>query len=105
MFNCLRYWPTRRIHFSAIHLRVERPTHTGTGQPQLNVIKPVDYRVLCTSAGSWLVYAGGTLTLIVVRRALTEPHTALAGVGLVAFLARFKSWMASFNVERVPFCP
>ena len=51
LFNRLGYWPTQRIHFSALHLRFERPTYTGTGQPQFNIIKPVDHRVLCTSAG------------------------------------------------------
>ena len=41
-------------------------------------------------------------TLIIVRRTLTEPNTALAGVILAASFARFVISMATFNKERGP---
>ena len=42
----------------------------------------------------------GERTLIIVRRTLTEPKTALAGVMLATSFARFKVSMATFNDER-----
>ena len=44
----------------------------------------------------------GKSTLIIVRRAPTEPKTALAGVMLETSFARFMASMATFNEERVP---
>ena len=41
-------------------------------------------------------------TLIIVRRTLTEPKTAFAGVTLEISFARFMAWMAMFKEERVP---
>jgi len=49
--------------------------------------------------------AGRKHTLIIVRRTLTEPKTALAGVIVEISFARFKVWMATFNEERVPSRP
>jgi len=43
----------------------------------------------------------GKHTLIIVKRMLTEPKTALAGVMLATSFARFKASMAAFNDERV----
>ena len=43
---------------------------------------------------------GGGRTLIIVRRTLTEPKTALAGVILDTSFARFITSMATFNNER-----
>jgi len=40
----------------------------------------------------------GQLTLIIVRRTLTEPKTALAGVTAANSLARFRASMAMINV-------
>ena len=37
-----------------------------------------------------------------VRIMLTEPKTALAGVGLEASFVRFMTSMAAFNSERAP---
>jgi len=42
----------------------------------------------------------GERTLIIVRRTLTEPKTALAGVMLDTSFARFTASMATFNDER-----
>ena len=39
-----------------------------------------------------------------MRRILTDPKTALAGVILETSFARFMASMAMFNEERVPFC-
>jgi len=40
--------------------------------------------------------------LIIVRRILTEPKAALAGVTLETSFARFTASMATFNEERIP---
>ena len=45
---------------------------------------------------------GRKRTLIIVRRKLTEPKTAFAGVILEISFARFMVSMATFNEERVP---
>jgi hypothetical protein len=39
-----------------------------------------------------------------VRRALTEPKTAFAGVALEISFARFRASMATFREERRPSC-
>jgi len=44
-------------------------------------------------------------TLIIVRRTLTVPKTALAGVTLETSFARFRASMAIFSEERAPPCP
>ena len=44
-------------------------------------------------------------TLIIVRRILTDPKTALAGVMLETSFARFMASMARFNEESVPSRP
>jgi hypothetical protein len=44
-------------------------------------------------------------TLIIVRRALTEPNAALAGAISTMSFARFKASMAIFNEERAPSRP
>ena len=43
--------------------------------------------------------------MTIVRRILTDPKTALAGVMLDISFARFMASMAIFNEERVPSCP
>ena len=40
-----------------------------------------------------------------VRRTIAEPKTALAGVTLETFSARFKASMAASNAEMAPFRP
>jgi len=44
-------------------------------------------------------------TLTIVRRILTDPKTALAGVMLEISFARFMASMAMFNEEMVPSRP
>ena len=53
----------------------------------------------------YLVLEGKERTLAIVRRILTEPKTALAGVILETSFARFMASMAMFNEERVPSRP
>ena len=95
---------TEFVQVLSIHPSVKRSTEIGALQPNLNIVHFVGRRVL---ARCQLEIAGHRRghTLIIVRRALTEPKTALAGVMLATSFARFMASIATFNAEMVPSRP
>lgn len=102
LLNRLEYRPTQLIRLSAIQSPVEGSTNVSTSKPQFDIT--LSARILQTlvndrpTATHWL-------TLIVGRRAPTEPKTAFAGVMLDASFAIFRSFMASFNIVETPSRP
>ena len=77
----------------------------GTGYPQFDVVRFVDYRVLRTLASNQPTEPGREPTLIIVRRTRAEVNADLAGITPVDSFARLKALMAVFSEERVSFCP
>ena len=107
--NRLKYGLTDLTHSPSAHPPVKGFTYVGASQPELDIVCFIDHRVLATCK-PWIYCwrRGGEHTLIIVRRTLTEPKTALAGVMLETSFARFMASMATFNAERIPslgFCP
>jgi len=96
---------TEFIQLLSVHPPIERSTDISTFQPELDVVQFVGHRILTTSEHGPSDCRRRKRTLIIVRRILTEPKTALAGVTLAASFARFRASMATFNEEMVPSRP
>ena len=75
-------------------------TYVGTGQPELDVCEVVGHGVLDPCKPEVHYRRVERCTLIVVRRTLTEPKTALVGVVLEPSFAGFMALIASSNKER-----
>ena len=96
---------TELIQVLSVHPTVKRSTNISAFQPEPNVVQLIDHRVLDRREPETACGGGGGYTLIIVRRELTEPKTALAGAMLATSFARFMASMATFIVEMVPSCP
>ena len=92
------------IQFPPTHAPVERRADLGAAQPELNVLKLVDHGVLAKLQPGACRRERGR-TLIIVRRTLTQPKTAFAGVILETSFARFMASMAAFSEEMTPSRP
>ena len=81
----------------------EDETDVGACLPKFDVIGLIGHRVLERfQPVPYQQRMRRRLTLIMARRILAEPKTALAGVILEASFARFKASMRTFNAEMVP---
>ena len=97
---------TEIIEFLSIHPPVEGSADIGAAQPEFDVILFVDHRILDTcKSGVHHRRIGRKRTLTIVRRTLTEPKAAFAGVIPAISFARFRDSMATFNEERAPSRP
>ena len=68
--------------------------------PKINVVLLVGDRILDLHEPK-IDYRTRKRTLIIVRRTLAEPKTALAGVMLEISFVRFRASIVTFKVERV----
>ena len=83
----------------------EGEADVGAHLPKFDVIRLIDHRVL--EPFQCVAYQQRTRrghTLIMARRILTEPKTALAGVILETSFARFKASINTFSAEMAPSC-
>ena len=97
-FACRPFIPRSRA------LQISAQADPSSTQSDLLAI----HRDLFALASGRQIKAKRKPTLIVVRRTLTEPKMALAGVTLAVSFARFKASMAVFKVEgglSCPICP
>ena len=102
LLNRLAHRLTKVVRFLSIHPPVENLTYIGVGQPEFDVVRFVGHRVLILrEPGACRRRRTRRRTTIIVRRILTEPKTALAGVALETSFARFMASIAAFNKERV----
>jgi len=99
--NRLAYRPAELIQSPSVHPPVESPTHIGACQPELDKVGFVGHRVLVSVSLEQISGEEGKRTLIIVRRTLTVPKTAGAGVMLVASFMIFMASMAALSDERV----
>ena len=102
LIYCVAHRLAEIVQLLSVHSPVEGPTDIGAEQSDLDVIRFVDHRVLlCVSPENLPAYEERTSrTLIMVRRMVTVPKTALAGVMLEISFARFRASMAILSEER-----
>jgi hypothetical protein len=86
----------------AVHPPVKSTADACAGEPQFDIIRSVGHRVLYVIGQQFTEWAKRKFTLIMTRRTLTEPKTALAGVTLDIFLAMPRPSIATINAERRP---
>jgi hypothetical protein len=87
------------VHLLPIHSPLEGSADIGTEYPELDVIHALIIDSWLRMNSEHLIAEERKHTLIMVRRALTVPKAALAGVMLEIFSARFMASMAAFNEE------
>ena len=93
------------IHSFSVYSPVKGLTNISAGQPQLDVARFVDRRVLYKLASNQPTWVGRKPTLTALRRTLVESNTALAGATVEILFARLRVLMAAFNEGRALFCP
>jgi len=95
---------TKLIRSPCIYPLIKGFADVGTGQPQFDVVRFFDHRLLRTLTINRPTSIGKP-TLIVVRRALAEVNAVLADATPVASFARFKALIVVFSDERTSFRP
>ena len=100
LVDCLARGVIEIVQPPPVQSIVEGGTDVGAGQPKFDVIFPLDQCVLgaCQSTIGQQK-TSRKLTLIVERRTLTVPKTALAGAIAEASFAGSNASMAVFNAE------
>jgi len=93
--------PTEFIQPSSVHPPFKSPTHVSAGQPELDTVGFVGHRILVRYEPGTNCRSGEKHTLIIVKRTLTVPKTAGAGVMLVASFRMFMASMAVLSDEIV----
>ena len=91
---------TELICLSPVYPPVKGFADASAGQPQFDIVRFGDHRVLYTLANNRPTPTGRKHTLIVVRRTPVDVNAALACVMPVAPSAWFKASMATFSEER-----
>ena len=102
LFDCLAHRVAELVHAFSFQSSTEGETDVGARLPKFDVISLIGHRVLELFQPVAYQQRSRRLTLIIARRILAEPKTALAGVMLEASFARFKASMRTFNAEMVP---
>ena len=103
LFDRLAHRIAELVHALSFQSSTEGETDIGARFPKFDVIRLIGHRVLERFQPT--VHKQRTrrrLTLIMERRMLAEPKTALAGVMLAISFARSRASMSTFNAEMVP---
>ena len=104
LLNPLVYGAVEVAQLLPLQSLIEGCADVGASQPEFNVIHLVGHRVLgaLIQSTTHQQQIRMRLTLIIPRRKLTEPKTALAGAIVATSFVRFKASMAAFNTEIEP---
>ena len=105
LFDCLAHRVAELVQILSFQSSAEGETDVGEHLPKFDVIRLIGHFVLeLFQPGDYQQRKRGKPTLIIARRMLAEPKTALAGVILETSFARFKASITTFNAETVPSC-
>ena len=103
LFDCLAHRVAKLVQALLFQSSTESETDVGARLPKFDVVSLIGHRVLEPfQSAACEQRSRRRSTLIMARRMLAEPKTALAGVILATSFARFKASMAVFNAETVP---